>query len=248
MIWAPLKEAVLDHCLSQHPTVSALEVINGLCQEAMRYAGVSRLTYDPTQRWFEFHCRLDSEDDDYHALFKIEHEVSTNIFAREPPDEVWERFKKVRNYLRHKLDYLLRRSIVEQRILVRARIGSPLGTFETVAPDSFMHFRIVDWTAGNAESDSVSIYSISLCVRSEDLESDTSIARTGAVGRPSPRYLVLKEFERRCTLGLRENSLAGEAKALASFVLSLTPPVPSMGQRAIENFLRPEWRKIKPIK
>jgi hypothetical protein len=73
--------------------------------------------------------------------------------------------------------------------------------------------------------------------------SDPSITRTGAPGRPSPMYLVEREFHARADRGAIHASIGAEAKALSEWLRVSHPHEPPVTAKTIANRLRHEHRK-----
>lgn len=76
-------------------------------------------------------------------------------------------------------------------------------------------------------------------------ESDLSLYRTGAPGRPTSMQFVLAEFDRRFADGLAEESVTREAEALAAWLKRAHPHAPQLTAKAIKNKIGPQFRTRK---
>jgi hypothetical protein len=75
----------------------------------------------------------------------------------------------------------------------------------------------------------------------------TAIAeRSGAPGRPTSRHLVEAEFRRRAERGQVKHRLGLEAETLSQWLREQHPKAPKLTKKTIENFLRSEYRRVKP--
>lgn len=71
------------------------------------------------------------------------------------------------------------------------------------------------------------------------------VPRTGAPGRPTSKHLVLAELERRSAAGPLEETLAGEAHLLSSWLRRNHPGMPQLTDRSTENVIRARFRDLK---
>jgi len=78
---------------------------------------------------------------------------------------------------------------------------------------------------------------------------EEAILRSGMPGRPAKsRHLIEDEFKRRARSGKLAESLAMEAKALLDWLSSNYSQYPRPTTRTIENYIRTEYRQLKPTK
>lgn len=69
-------------------------------------------------------------------------------------------------------------------------------------------------------------------------------AKTGVPGRPSSKHLVLAELAERAREGGLPSTLAGAARELSSWLSTTHPTMPRMGEKAIANAIRKDYRKL----
>jgi hypothetical protein len=72
--------------------------------------------------------------------------------------------------------------------------------------------------------------------------------RTGAPGRPTGSHLVLAEFEKRMSQGMREQTVKAESERLHEWYLRNHPTLPNLTRGAIENKIRVKFRESAPQK
>jgi hypothetical protein len=73
------------------------------------------------------------------------------------------------------------------------------------------------------------------------------IYRTGVAGRPSSIHLVKREMQSRAAKGELLSSLAAELRALLQWLEEHYPDAPPLGQKAAQNQLRDEYKRLKAI-
>jgi hypothetical protein len=84
----------------------------------------------------------------------------------------------------------------------------------------------------------------SALVQNTDSVSD----RTGARGRPTSAYLVIAEFQRRADARQVLPTLAGEARHLATWLLTTYPDLAPMKPSSVEDRIRSAYRQWKATK
>ena len=82
-------------------------------------------------------------------------------------------------------------------------------------------------------------------LRIEETEPKVERIRTGAPGRPSPMYLVVREHERRLASSQPLTGVKAEAEGLAEWLRNTHPDVPPLTAKAIENKIRKAHREAK---
>jgi hypothetical protein len=69
--------------------------------------------------------------------------------------------------------------------------------------------------------------------------------RTGAPGRPSPKYLAEQEMRRRANQGILCSELAAEIRELSNWLKNEHPHAPPVKPKALESSLREEYWKLR---
>jgi hypothetical protein len=140
---------------------------------------------------------------------------------------------------------------MESAFLERLRNGEFLATgYDTrslagAAPTAIASDRwrvlVPNFEHSTASGPGISIVGIRIFKAVKILNSDLRPAepyRTGMVGRPSIRHLIIPEFERRALVGEAFESLSEEARELNHWASELHPEAPTPSPRVIENHIR----------
>ncbi len=69
-------------------------------------------------------------------------------------------------------------------------------------------------------------------------------AKTGVPGRPTSKHLVIAELAERARAGRLPPTLTGASRDLAYWLSTAHPAMPRMGEKAIANAIREEYRKL----